>query len=408
MPDQEAIPNGEFVVEEDIVVKDSHGVVRVRIKHETGGIEIYNAEGELVFQWEVPGNNLRFGGHDRDGDLLIYSKSATSLTEDPPTFHLDSDRGLALLGGNEIAGKLLCVDAAGEQTIFLDGSEGQLAAGSNGADGVLQLLDAAGTRRIELNSKNKRLEIRNAEGDIIGMMGGSIRAGTHGKSGDLFLYRQDQTDLFDNSRAAIRLSAVGQRLEIRDADGNIIGMMGGKGSIRAGSNGESGDIFLFPKEATNIFDNSQASLHLNGQKGDIILRNADCAEEFTMADIREMEPGAVMVLEDDGKLVPCQMEYDTRVVGVVSGAGEYKPGIVLDRQPESVDRGPIALVGKAFCKVTADSGPIRVGDLLTTATVPGHAMKCTDRARALGALIGKALAPLAKGNGLIPIMVGLN
>jgi hypothetical protein len=67
----------------------------------------------------------------------------------------------------------------------------------------------------------------------------------------------------------------------------------------------------------------------------------------------------------------------------------------------------VALIGKVYCKVDADSGAIAVGDLLTTAATPGHAMKAADPARAFGAVIGKALAPLAKGCGLIPILVAL-
>ena len=92
---------------------------------------------------------------------------------------------------------------------------------------------------------------------------------------------------------------------------------------------------------------------------------------------------------------------------MISGAGDYRPGIVLDKQPSLENREPIALVGKVFCQVTAETAPIEVGDLLTTAHIPGHAMKATDPHRAFGAVIGKALAPLAGGVGLIPIIVAL-
>ena len=45
--------------------------------------------------------------------------------------------------------------------------------------------------------------------------------------------------------------------------------------------------------------------------------------------------------------------------------------------------------------------------VLTTSATPGHAMKAGDAAKSLGALIGKALKPLATGRGLIPILVAL-
>jgi len=50
---------------------------------------------------------------------------------------------------------------------------------------------------------------------------------------------------------------------------------------------------------------------------------------------------------------------------------------------------------------------VEVGDLLTTSATPGHAMKATDNARAFGAVLGKALAPLPSGKGLVPILVTL-
>lgn len=139
--------------------------------------------------------------------------------------------------------------------------------------------------------------------------------------------------------------------------------------------------------------------------GDIRLTNADCAEDFNIGTEQAVEPGSVMVLGEDGALYPCREAADQRVVGVVSGAGDYKPGIVLDRQASSANRQPIALMGKVFCKVDAQYGAIRVGDLLTTSATQGHAMKCSDPARASGAVIGKAMRAQAAGTGLIPVLV---
>jgi hypothetical protein len=51
--------------------------------------------------------------------------------------------------------------------------------------------------------------------------------------------------------------------------------------------------------------------------------------------------------------------------------------------------------------------PILPGSLLTTADQPGHAMAATDRDRAFGAILGKALRGLPTGHGLIPILVSL-
>ena len=140
---------------------------------------------------------------------------------------------------------------------------------------------------------------------------------------------------------------------------------------------------------------------------DVNLTNADCAEDFDVIDAHTIEPGTVMVLGNEGALHQSHQAYDKRVAGVVSGAGNYKPGIVLDKQPSQTDRKPIALLGKVYCKADAQCSPIEVGDLLTTSATPGHAMRASDQSRAFGAVIGKALRPLRQGQGLIPILIAL-
>jgi hypothetical protein len=102
-----------------------------------------------------------------------------------------------------------------------------------------------------------------------------------------------------------------------------------------------------------------------------------------------------------------QQAYDKRVAGVISGAGDLRPGIVLDKQQTQGNRMPIALLGKVYCKVDARNSPVEVGDLLTTSSTPGHAMKAADPLKAFGSVIGKALRPLAAGQGMVPILIAL-
>lgn len=144
---------------------------------------------------------------------------------------------------------------------------------------------------------------------------------------------------------------------------------------------------------------------IDGAQGDIILANADCAEEFEIEQPHDLEPGSVVVLNSSGKLTETAIAYDSRVVGVVSGAGNLRPGMVLDRQAGSTTRRPVALMGKVNCRVDADIAPIEIGDLLTSSETRGHAMKAERSARAFGAVIGKALSSLGSGLGLIPILV---
>ena len=170
-----------------------------------------------------------------------------------------------------------------------------------------------------------------------------------------------------------------------------------------------GDTHLTPAGGNVIVKNNNdvESIRLDGNAGDVILRNADLAEEFDMAELSQIEPGMVVVLDETGRLCPGEVPYDCRVVGVISNAGSHKPGIVLDKKPEQPNRLPVALGGKVYCKVDADRSPIRVGDLLTTSPTLGHAMKATEPLRAFGAVVGKALAPLGGGRGLIPVLIAL-
>jgi hypothetical protein len=140
---------------------------------------------------------------------------------------------------------------------------------------------------------------------------------------------------------------------------------------------------------------------------DIYLTNADCAEEWDLAPEQRALPGSVMVLDGNGRLEACASAYDSKVVGVISGAGRYRPALVLDRQSEVTGRVNLAVLGKVYCMADASYGPITVGDLLTTSPTPAHAMRSTDRHRSFGSVIGKALGPLAAGCGLIPVLVAL-
>jgi hypothetical protein len=141
--------------------------------------------------------------------------------------------------------------------------------------------------------------------------------------------------------------------------------------------------------------------------GDIRLLNADCAEDFDVSETEGVEPGTVMVLDEEGALEPSHQAYDKRVAGVISGAGAFRPGIVLDKRQTQSKRMPIALLGKVYCKIDAQYSPVGVGDLLTTSPTPGHAMKADDPLKAFGAVIGKALRPLRSGQELVPILIAL-
>jgi len=141
---------------------------------------------------------------------------------------------------------------------------------------------------------------------------------------------------------------------------------------------------------------------------DVLLSGMDCAEDFAVANAASLEPGTVVVFDGEDTISPCMNGYNKRVAGVISGAGKYQPAVVLGRNCVSGGgKAPVALLGRVYCKVDADYSAIAIGDLLTTSSTPGHAMKASDSVKGIGSVIGKALRPMESGQGLLPILVAL-
>jgi len=167
-----------------------------------------------------------------------------------------------------------------------------------------------------------------------------------------------------------------------------------------GGSSKDGDIILRDKDGNH-------KIEIGAEEQDIKLLGADCAEDFDLSKSDEIEPGTVLVIDQESKLRQSTEAYDKRVAGVVSGAGDYRPGIVLDGQRSRKQKAPVALTGKVYCKVDAQYSPIEVGDLLTTSPTPGYAIKAEDSLKAFGTVIGEALTSFKDGTGLIPILVAL-
>ena len=142
-------------------------------------------------------------------------------------------------------------------------------------------------------------------------------------------------------------------------------------------------------------------------RGDVLLPDRDIAECFEVENADACLSGTVMVIGESGALVPCTRRHDKRAVGVVAGAGTLRSAITLGVTGDGVAKASIALVGTAFCRVDADPAPIEAGDFITTSDLTGHGMRAGDGTISRGAIIGKALAPLDRGRGMVPILLAL-
>jgi hypothetical protein len=143
---------------------------------------------------------------------------------------------------------------------------------------------------------------------------------------------------------------------------------------------------------------------------------ADVAEYILASE--PLEPGDVVELDPHNPkhYRKVREPYSPWVAGVISTA----PGFVLGAKHLSLalsvngegrgevepgERPLLALLGRVPVKATTENGPIRPGDLLTSASKPGYAMRCEDIHRCEGAIIGKALEALDKGEGVILVLL---
>jgi|GEM_PF-3899206 hypothetical protein len=127
---------------------------------------------------------------------------------------------------------------------------------------------------------------------------------------------------------------------------------------------------------------------------------SDFAEEFSTTE--NLEPGTVVVMGDGGykSVHPCDKEYDSTVVGIVSN----NPSIIAGRVT-SKHKAIVAMMGVVKVNVIDINGKISKGDRLTTSGISGYAMKADDSKP--GTIIGKALEDLTKKSGEINVLVNL-
>jgi hypothetical protein len=194
------------------------------------------------------------------------------------------------------------------------------------------------------------------------------------------------------------------------ADGGTIAATG----ISTDSSGRIGLYGYSPTPRTSGWGGGIHTFDLEAEgtiwsRGGVETGNRDVAENFTCDGV--VEPGDVVVLDRErDAVVRSSRANDPMVVGVVSVA----PGVLLGSDPATSEPEPVAaigLAGRVQCKATTENGPISPGDLLTTGSTPGTAMRAhpIDSEAGLivraGIIIGKALEPLNDHAGIIDVLV---
>ena len=314
----------------------------------SGGATLLNTSGQRAFRlWVDSSNRSRIDSGATGADTLALNREANGLVTIGTTIHLDPTET-----GTDGA-QVTLFDAAGEPNVLLDAEE---------SDGGAALYMRGATNQINME----------------------LQAEENGGGGALFIrngagLQTVEIDSDESDSAAIRLwNSAGQNTITLDAS------VGGDGRI------------------------TTQELQITG--------GSDLSEGFDVRWPADREPqgsvlqGLLVSIDPShpGRLVVSHTAYDRTVVGVMSGAGGVKPGMVMGQRGTGADGAhPVALTGRVYVYADVSNGPIEPGDMLTTADRVGYAMKVTDFQRGVGATIGKAMSGLSNGEGLVLVLVNL-
>ncbi|WP_424140479.1 hypothetical protein [Roseomonas chloroacetimidivorans] len=261
------------------------------------------------------------------------------------------------------------VNASGQRIFFAGRDAGQ--------DGSAFLYNDGGQRVVSLGTSvnnNGFAEFRNSAGQQVTYIGSSS-----GRDGML--------DISNNSGktvASIRVNAGGfGQISLFNPDGNR--------TARLTTDSAGGFAEFYDAQGKEVVylgasRSGRGMLTLNGRGVN------DVSEIFELATRDGVAPGTVMSISQHGDGVePSRVAYDSRAVGVVSGAGGLTPGLILGSRTDTSNDHPVAVTGQVYVRVINRGNAVRVGDLLVSSDIPGVAMRVEDRERALGTVIGKAL-----------------
>ena len=205
------------------------------------------------------------------------------------------------------------------------------------------------------------------------------------------------TDLFrvqEDGRVGIGTSSPTAKLTIEDTAGQ---------DLIAAYN-SSNRVFVVESTGAVRADGA----YYSGTGGFITGGGADVAERINTSEW--VEAGNVVEIDPEhtGFFRKSSSPYSTKVAGIISTS----PGVILGNELDAAaddwedNRPVLAVTGRVPCKVSAENGPIEIGDLLVASSTPGVAMKGNPD-ESMGAVVGKAMEPLENGTGTIVVQVML-
>ncbi|OGH21221.1 MAG: hypothetical protein A2629_02580, partial [Candidatus Levybacteria bacterium RIFCSPHIGHO2_01_FULL_41_15] len=187
----------------------------------------------------------------------------------------------------------------------------------------------------------------------------------------------------------------------------------------------TGIISTTKKQTLTLGDANTGEIHIYtpaGAKTELLCSNASHGDALALSDASigdcsnagqgdiaeyygssgDLEPGDLVVMDQNKAPQEVQTDvghgskawvkkssypYDNKLIGIVS-TNPSRFSLLSDGVFEEEEISvPVALVGRVPVKVSTENGPINIGDVLTSSSVPGVAMKSTRA----GQVVGKAL-----------------
>jgi hypothetical protein len=430
------LDNGDNV--SSVLQSDGDLVFRMDRDNDDGdtAINFQRATGAFLMSLRANGN-VGIGTSTPEARLTLASGSTIKI-KDPEHASFGTFLGADSVGNAAlaVAGRNLSIYSGWENTLQLghvnyDASGGKVIfPGGNvgiGTTSPQSKLHVNGTIRVGGDSANYAYSSQDGNGLFLEQVGSSPSTGKmrlqSSRSGARTAYSQF---FIDPENGFSFLGAGG-------ANGSVgIGTTSPKGALHVASGGiaVTGRTSPYLGAGAGVFmesDGTQAflfaydyntftpqPLHLNSPGGMVsvpvlqITGGGDLAEPFDVSE-KDIPKGAVVVIDEEnpGQLRMSDRAYDNRVAGIISGANGVKPGIMLKQEGTLEGTENVALTGRVYALADASESPIKPGDLLTTSATPGHCMKASDRDRAHGAIIGKAMTGLKEGKGHVLVLVNL-
>ncbi|MDP2736575.1 MAG: hypothetical protein Q8O59_02180, partial [bacterium] len=208
-----------------------------------------------------------------------------------------------------------------------------------------------------------------------------------------------------NNKYYIRDRAAGLDRVTINSDGNVgIGTTSPSQGLHIGANASGKNVMIAKGGLCVDDDDSCAAAFADGK---IVaktsdLTGADYAEYFKTADT-DLTAGQTVCVDvtASNAVKRCVRGHDNNVMGIVSS----NPSIVGNARDE-VYNNPnyviVGMLGQVDALVSAENGPIAVGDSLTSASsTPGYAMKADGG----DSTVAVALEPLKEGKGKIKVLI---